>query len=79
MKPEIYRVAERYGLKVYVVSNSYMNVPRAPGIERSGASLAELLGTRIEQGFYRPGDRLPSVLHSWRGKARTSVGPRSPM
>ncbi len=33
MKPEIYRVAERYGLKVYVVSNSYMNVPRGPGIE----------------------------------------------
>ena len=26
-------MAERYGLKVYVVSNSYMNVPRAPGIE----------------------------------------------
>ena len=24
-------------------------------------NLAELLGTRIEQGFYRPGDRLPSV------------------
>jgi uncharacterized protein YaiI (UPF0178 family) len=33
VKPEIYRVAQRYGLKVYVVSNSYMNVPRAPGIE----------------------------------------------
>lgn len=24
-------------------------------------NLAQLLGTRIEQGFYRPGDRLPSV------------------
>ena len=24
-------------------------------------NLAELLGTRIEQGLYRPGDRLPSV------------------
>ncbi len=24
-------------------------------------NLAELLGTHIEQGFYRPGDRLPSV------------------
>ena len=34
MKPEIYRVAERYGLKVYVVSNSYMNVPRDPRIEQ---------------------------------------------
>ena len=24
-------------------------------------NLAELLGARIENGFYRPGDRLPSV------------------
>ncbi|EPN16767.1 GntR family transcriptional regulator/aminotransferase, class I, partial [Pseudomonas syringae pv. actinidiae ICMP 18804] len=24
-------------------------------------NLAELLGSRIENGFYRPGDRLPSV------------------
>jgi hypothetical protein len=30
VKTEIYRVAERYGLKVYVVSNSYLNVPRNP-------------------------------------------------
>ena len=34
VKTEIYRVAERYGLKVYVVSNSYINVPRDPRIER---------------------------------------------
>jgi uncharacterized protein YaiI (UPF0178 family) len=33
VKAEIYRVAERYGLKVYVVSNSYLNVPRNPHIE----------------------------------------------
>jgi uncharacterized protein len=33
VKAEIYRVAERYGLKVFVVSNSYMNVPRDPRIE----------------------------------------------
>jgi uncharacterized protein YaiI (UPF0178 family) len=30
VKAEIYRVAERYKLKVYVVSNSYLNVPRDP-------------------------------------------------
>lgn len=30
MKSEIYRVAERYRLKVFVVSNSYLNVPRDP-------------------------------------------------
>ena len=33
VKTEIYRVAERYGLKVYVVSNSYLGVPRDPRIE----------------------------------------------
>ncbi len=33
VKAEIYRVAGRYGLKVHVVSNSYIGVPRAPGIE----------------------------------------------
>ena len=30
MKAEIYRVAQRYQLKVFVVSNSYLNVPRDP-------------------------------------------------
>ena len=34
MKAEIYRVAERYGLEVFVVANSYINVPRDPRIER---------------------------------------------
>lgn len=34
VKAEIYRVAERHVLKVYVVSNSYMAVPRNPLIER---------------------------------------------
>ena len=34
VKAEIYRVAERYGLKVCVVSNSLIAVPREPWIER---------------------------------------------
>ena len=34
VKNEVYRVAERYGLKVFVVANSYMNVPRSDLIER---------------------------------------------
>jgi uncharacterized protein len=34
VKAEVYRVAGRYGLKVYVVANSYINVPRDPRIER---------------------------------------------
>jgi uncharacterized protein YaiI (UPF0178 family) len=34
VKNEVYRVAERYGVKVFVVANSYMNVPRSDLIER---------------------------------------------
>lgn len=33
MKDEVYRVADRYGLKVFVVANSRMNLPRSPLIE----------------------------------------------
>lgn len=34
VKEEAYRVARRYGLQVYVVSNSFMMVPREPLIEQ---------------------------------------------
>ena len=34
VKPEIYRVAERYGLQVFVVANAFMAVPRSELIER---------------------------------------------
>ena len=34
VKNEAYKVAGRYALKVFVVANSYLNVPRAPLIER---------------------------------------------
>ena len=34
VKQEIYRVAERYALKVYVVANAFMAVPRSDQIER---------------------------------------------
>ena len=34
VKEEIYRVARRYGLKVYVVANGVVNVPREELIER---------------------------------------------
>lgn len=33
VKDEIYRVAERYGLKVFVVANNWMRVPDHPRIE----------------------------------------------
>jgi hypothetical protein len=32
VKDEVYRVAERYGLAVFVVSNSWIRVPRVPWI-----------------------------------------------
>jgi uncharacterized protein YaiI (UPF0178 family) len=34
VKAEIYKVAERHGIPVYVVANSFLSVPRQPGIER---------------------------------------------
>jgi uncharacterized protein YaiI (UPF0178 family) len=34
VKPEIYRVAERHGVQVFVVANAFMMVPQSPLIER---------------------------------------------
>jgi uncharacterized protein len=34
VKAEVYRVAQRYGLKVFVVANAYLSVPNDPLIER---------------------------------------------
>ena len=34
VKDEVYRVAGRYGLKVFVVANAFINVPKDPLIER---------------------------------------------
>ena len=34
VKPEIYKVAERHRVKVFVVSNSFLQVPADPLIER---------------------------------------------
>jgi uncharacterized protein YaiI (UPF0178 family) len=34
VKPEIYRVAERHRVKVFVVSNSFLQVPQDPLVER---------------------------------------------
>jgi uncharacterized protein YaiI (UPF0178 family) len=38
VKEEIYRVAGRYGIKVHVVSNRYLAVPKQPLIERVAVS-----------------------------------------
>jgi uncharacterized protein YaiI (UPF0178 family) len=34
VKAEVYKVAQRHGVKTFVVANSFINVPREPGIER---------------------------------------------
>ena len=34
VKDETYKVAQRYGLKTFVVANSFMQVPVSPMIER---------------------------------------------
>lgn len=34
VKDEVYKVAARYGIRTLVVSNSYLNIPRDPLIER---------------------------------------------
>ncbi|MFN3574697.1 YaiI/YqxD family protein [Phenylobacterium sp.] len=34
VKDEVYRVAQRYGLKTYVVSNTFMMIPASPLVER---------------------------------------------
>ncbi len=45
VKDEIYRVAARYGLRVFVVANSPIQIPRAAGVERvvvgAGADAAD--------------------------------------
>ena len=45
VKDEAYRVAARYGVRTYVVANSFMNVPRSDLIERvlvpSGPDVAD--------------------------------------
>ncbi len=55
VKEEVYKVAARYGLKTFVVANSFMQVPLSPLIERviveAGPDVADdWIATRIERG-----------------------------
>lgn len=43
VKPEIYRVAARHGLKTFVVANSFIAVPREPSVERV------VVGSRLDE------------------------------
>ena len=50
VKDEVYRVADRYGLKTFVVANSWIRVPDSPLIERvtvtDGLDIARRLDRR---------------------------------
>lgn len=55
VKEEVYRVAGRYGLHVFVVSNSWINTPREPWIEQvvvdAGPDIADdWIAERAEPG-----------------------------
>jgi len=55
VKDEVYRVAERYRLKTYVVANAFLMVPRSPLIERvvvdAGPDVADdWIADQAEQG-----------------------------
>lgn len=55
VKDEVYRVAERYRLKTYVVANAYIMVPRHPLIERvvveAGPDVADdWIAERVDSG-----------------------------
>ncbi len=69
VKPEIYRVAERYGLKVYVVANAFMAVPRSDLIERvivaEGPDVAD---NWIAERAARPTSSSPPTFR-WRAAA----------
>ena len=55
VKDEVYKVAGRYGLKTFVVSNSFLRVPASPLIEQqvvdAGADVADdWIAERIQPG-----------------------------
>ena len=55
VKDETYRVAQRYGLKTYLVSNAFMQIPTHPLIERviveAGPDVADdWIAERVEAG-----------------------------
>jgi len=55
VKDEVYRVAQRHGLKVHVVANAFMQIPAHPLIERvvvdAGPDVADdWIAQRVEKG-----------------------------
>lgn len=75
VKAEVYRVAERHRLKVYVVSNSYLAVPREDFIERvvvgGGPDAADdWIAARVAQGSIVVTSDIPLAHRSIRAGAQ---------
>ncbi|MEW5683887.1 MAG: YaiI/YqxD family protein [Pseudomonadota bacterium] len=56
VKDETYKVAARYGLKVYVVSNSFIAIPASPLIERRIVDAGPDVADDWIAGEVQPGD-----------------------
>src|SRR5689334_16505951 len=56
VKDETYKVAGRYGLKVYVVSNSFIQIPLSPLIERHIVDAGPDVADDWIAGEAQPGD-----------------------
>jgi uncharacterized protein YaiI (UPF0178 family) len=80
VKDEVYRVAERYGLRVFVVSNSAIWVPARPAIERvvvkGGLDVADdWIAERIEADDIAITADIPLADRCLR-KGASVIGPR---
>ncbi len=80
VKDEVYRVAGRYGLKVFVVSNAAILVPQRPTIERvvvkGGLDVADdWIAERIEAGDIAITADIPLADRCLR-KGASVIGPR---
>ncbi len=56
VKDEVYRVAQRYGLKTWVVSNAFMMIPAHPRIERVVVDAGPDIADDWIAEHARPGD-----------------------
>ncbi|MGZ6050328.1 MAG: YaiI/YqxD family protein [Phenylobacterium sp.] len=56
VKDEVYRVAQRYALRTFVVSNSFIAIPRSPLIERMIVDAGPDVADDWIAGECRPGD-----------------------
>ena len=66
VKDEVYRVAARYGLTVFVVANSSIMVPRAPEIERVVVEAGPTLRTTGSPSGPGPGPSSSPPTFRWR-------------